>query len=104
MGNKSQPVKEPLLSFAESRGSHVIQEAMNGYKPEKGDFPTLICQPFQVHGRKFKPDPLRDGGQAPVVGITHGVFLLRIRKDPLNGFLCHGSSAGTAGHIAIRNP
>ena len=40
----------------------------------------------QIHGSKFKPDPSGDGGQASVVCITHGVFLLRIRKDPFNGF------------------
>ena len=42
---------------------------------------------FQIHGSKFKPDPSRDGGQASVVCITHGVFLFCVRKDPLNGLL-----------------
>ena len=40
----------------------------------------------QIHGSKFKPDPSGDGGQASVMCITHGVFLLRIRKDSFNGF------------------
>ena len=53
---------------------------------EKGVLPTPICQLFQVHGSEFKPDPSCDGGQASVVCITHRVFLLRVCKDPFNGF------------------
>ena len=41
----------------------------------------------QIHGSKLKPDPSGDGGQASVVCITHGVFLLRIRKNPFNGLI-----------------
>ena len=59
----SQPVKEPLLSLSESRGFLAIWETINENKPENGVFPTPICQLFQVHGSKFKPDPSRDGGK-----------------------------------------
>ena len=82
----AQTVKELLLSSDESRGFLAILETINEYKAGKGVFPTPICQLFQIHGSKFKPDPSRDGGQASVVCITHRVFLLRIRKDPFNGF------------------
>ena len=78
--------KNPLLSANGSRGFHAIRAAPDEYKPEKGVFPAPICQLFQVHGSKFKPDPSGDGGQASVMCITHGVSLLRIRKDPFNGF------------------
>ena len=39
--------KSPCFRLLKAGGSHVIQEAMNGYKPEKGAFPTPICQLFR---------------------------------------------------------
>ena len=45
-----------------------------------------IVPAFQIHGSIFKPDPSRNCSQAPVVCITHSVFLLCVRKNPLNGF------------------
>lgn len=45
--------------------------------------PEPICQLFQIHGSIFKPGPLRNAGQASVVGITHRVFFFGIRKYPL---------------------
>ena len=78
--------KNPLLSANGSRGFHAIRAAPDEYKPEKGVIPAPICQLFQVHGSKFKPDPSGDGGQASVICITHRVSLLRSRKDPFEGF------------------
>lgn len=82
-----QLVKEPLLSCGESGGSVAIWEKISKYQLGNGGPPTPICQLFQIHGSKFKPDPSGDGGQASVVCITHGVFLFCVRKDPLNGLL-----------------
>ena len=48
---------------------------------------------FEVHGSKLKRDPLRNTGQASMVGITHGVFFFRIGKDTLNGLFAHGIQA-----------
>ena len=42
---------------------------------------------FQVHGSKLKLHPVRHLSQASVLRITHRVFFLGVREDPLNGFL-----------------
>ena len=42
-----------------------------------------MCQLFQIHSSKFKPDPSGNCSQASVVCITHCVFLLHVRKDTL---------------------
>ena len=86
----SQSVKEPQLLEGKSWSFPVIWMVTNKYQCKNGDIPTPLCQLFQIHGSIFKPDPSRNGGQASVVCITHGVFLLRIRKDPLNGFFSLG--------------
>lgn len=49
--------------------------------------PFPISQHFQIHGSKFKPDPVCHLGQTAVHGITHGVFFFCVCKDPLNGLL-----------------
>ncbi len=48
---------------------------------------------FEVHGSKLKRDPLRNTGQASILGITHGVFFLGVGKDPFNGLFAHGIQA-----------
>ena len=44
-------------------------------------------QLFEVHGSKLELHPVCHLGQASELGITHGVFLLGVRKDPFNGLL-----------------
>lgn len=44
---------------------------------------------FEVHGSKFKPDPIGNSGQTAVARITHGMCLFSISEYPLNGFLPH---------------
>ena len=47
---------------------------------------VVQSQLFEVHGSKLKRDPLCNAGQASMVGITHGVFFLRIGKDTMQLF------------------
>ena len=42
---------------------------------------------FEIHSNKFKPRPIRNLGQTPIIRITHTVFFFGVGKDPLNGFL-----------------
>ena len=48
--------------------------------------PPVYCVFFQVHGSKFKPDPVSDLSQASVRSISHCVFFFRVGKYSLNGF------------------
>ena len=57
------------------------------YEGKTRVIPTPDCQLFEIHGSKFKPDQSCDGGQTPVMCITHRVFLFCICKDPFNRFL-----------------
>ena len=88
-----QPVKESLFSGSENRGFNIYRANKRENSEETGVIPTPICQLFQIHGSKFKPDPSCDGGQASVVCITHRVFLFCVRKNPFNGFLSLGIDA-----------
>lgn len=47
---------------------------------------SLIRKQHRIHGSIFEPDPSCNCGQNSVVCISHGVFLLCIRKDPRDGF------------------
>ena len=49
--------------------------------------PTCYGQLFQIHGSKFKLDPVCNLGQASVLSIAHGVFFLGVGKDSFNGLL-----------------
>ena len=48
--------------------------------------PQPSGQLFQIHGSKFKLDPVCNLGQASVLSIAHGVFFLGVGKDSFNGF------------------
>ena len=52
---------------------------------EKASPSIAIWPVFEVHGSKFKLDPVGNLGQASVLRITHGVFFLGVGKDPFNG-------------------
>ena len=45
----------------------------------------MNCELFQIHRGKFELDPGGNRGQPSIWRITHGVFLLRVGKDALNG-------------------
>ncbi len=85
-----QAVKKPQLSESESWGFPVIWMVTNKYQCKNGALPTPLCQLFQIHGSIFKPHPSRNPGQTSVVCVTHGVFLFRICKNPLNGLFSLG--------------
>ena len=65
-------------------GNWRIQGKKRKNRAKKEVIPTPNCHLFQIHGSILKPDPSCDCGQAPVVRITHGVFLFRVREDPFN--------------------
>ena len=56
-----------------------------------GGPPVPEGQLFQIHGNIFQPDPSRNSGQTSVVCISHGVLLLCVGKDTLNGFFSLGA-------------
>ena len=82
-----QPVEEPGLHSGADWVSN-IYERKNSKAKQGQQVPPFPCgQLFQVHGNKLKLHPVRHLSQASVLCITHRVFFLGVREDPLNGFL-----------------
>ena len=84
---RGQTVKEPPISSSEIGGFSAKWRKSERKSVETEALPAPVCQLFQIHGSKLKPDPSCYGGQASVMRITHGVFLFCIRKDPFYRFL-----------------
>ena len=82
-----QSVEEPGLYSGADWVSN-IYERKNSKAKRGQQIPPFPCgQFFQVHGSKLKLHPVRHLSQASVLRITHRVFFLGVREDPLNGFL-----------------
>ena len=73
-------MRQAYAGFPSCRGQRTSRERQSLLLQPPGQF-------FEIHGSKFKLHPVGYLGQASALGITHGVFLFCVGKDPFNGLL-----------------
>ena len=77
--------KTMILAECKGKVSRGKKEQKSNPGKVKG-FAVPKSKLFEIHGSKFEPHPVRNSGQATVVGIAQTVFFLGIGKDSFNGF------------------
>ena len=82
-----QPVEKQGHASSVNRFFRIYGQDQEEGKGRNSVPPQPSGQLFEVHGSKFKLDPVGYLGQASVLSIAHGVFFLGVGKDPFNGLL-----------------